>query len=140
MGHRYIGAKTRIVNEIIGYIQRLVPKGGTVADLMCGIGSVSLELRKKGYKVIAVDIMCQAYHITRTKVLLQSPPPFDRTKRYFTDKGQILFAELSGYEMIIQTLNSLQPVKGYFWREFSPEGKPLNGSAPRKYFSSDNAE
>ena len=74
MGSRYIGAKTRIVNEITRHIEQLVPSGGTVADLMCGSGSVSLKLRKHGYRVIAVDVMCQAYHITRTKVLLQTPP------------------------------------------------------------------
>jgi adenine-specific DNA-methyltransferase len=140
MGQRYIGAKNRVVDEIVGYIQKLVPKGGTIADLMCGNGSVSVKLRKSGYKVIAVDVMCQAYHITRAKLLLQNPPPFLGTRPYFKDTGQLFFAELSGYERVIQTLNNLQPIKGYFWREFSPEGKPQNGSAPRKYFSSENAQ
>ncbi|MDH5482652.1 MAG: DNA adenine methylase [Candidatus Bathyarchaeota archaeon] len=140
MGQRYIGAKTRVVDEILRYIKKVVPAGGTVADLMCGNGSVSLKLRKSGYKVIAVDVLCQAYHITRTKVLLQDPPPFCGAKRYFKGDGQLLLAELSGYGMIVQTLNNLLPVEGYFWREFSPEGKPSNGSTPRKYFSAENAK
>jgi adenine-specific DNA-methyltransferase len=140
MGQRYIGAKTRIADEIIGCIEQIVPQRSTVADLMCGSGSVSLKLRKHGYRVIALDVMCQAFHITKTKVLLQSPPPFTCAKRYFDSKGQLAFGELSGYEMIIQTLNNLSPIEGYFWREFSPEGKPNNGSNPRKYFSSENAK
>lgn len=140
MGRRYIGAKTRIADKILRYIQKLVPIGGTVADLMCGSGVISVKLRKSGYKIIAVDVMCQAYHITRTKVLLQSPPPFNGAKQYFNGKGQFFLAEPAGYEMTIQILNSLQPIKGYFWREFSPEGKPRNGSAPRKYFSAKNAQ
>ena len=140
MGRRYIGAKARIANKILRHIQKSVPIGGTVADLMCGSGTISVNLRKRGYKVIAVDVMCQAYHITRTKVLLQNPPPFNGTKKYFNGKGQLHFAKLSGYEMIIQTLNNLKPVEGYFWREFSPEGKPLNCSAPRKYFTAKNAK
>jgi adenine-specific DNA-methyltransferase len=140
MGQRYIGAKTRIVDEIVGYIERMVPKGTVVADLMCGGGSVSLMLRKQGYRVIAVDVMSQAYHITRAKVLLQEPPAFIEAEKYAVSNGQSFLNELSGYEKIVHTLNNLRPVEGYFWREFSPEGKPKNGSAPRKYFSSENAK
>jgi adenine-specific DNA-methyltransferase len=140
VGQRYIGAKTRVIDEIVGYIKKLVPVGGTVADLMCGTGSISVKLRKHGYRVIAVDVMCQAYHITRAKVLLHGPPPLTGAKRYFNAKGPLLSSENSGYNMIIQTLNNLPPVEGYFWQEFSPSGKPKNGSAPRKYFSAENAK
>jgi len=140
MGYRYIGAKTKISNEIISEISKIVPHGGTVADLMCGTGVISLELRKKGYKVIASDMMHQACHITKVKVMLQQAPPFKGAKKYFSKKGQQLLTETSGYEAIIQTLNNLPPIKGYFWKEFSPEGKPKNGLAPRKYFTAENAQ
>ncbi len=140
MGYRYIGSKTKISNEIISEISKIVPHGGTIADLMCGMGVISLELRKKGYKVIASDVMHQACHITKVKVLLQQAPLFKGAKKYFSKKGQLLLTGCSGYEAIIQTLNNLPPVKGYFWREFSPEGKPKNSSAPRKYFTAKNAQ
>jgi len=48
MGYRYIGAKTKISNEIISEISKIVPSGGKIADIMCGTGVISLELRKKG--------------------------------------------------------------------------------------------
>ncbi len=140
MGYRYIGAKTRIVNEILTEVRRRVPKGSTVADLMCGTGAVSIELRKYGYRVIAVDIMNQAYHVTRVKVLLQEAPTFSGAQRYFVKNGQTLLAEQSAYASMIRTCNNLAPEKGYFWRELSPEGKPQNGSNPRKYFSAGNAQ
>src|SRR5713226_8562936 len=120
MGFRYIGAKTRIVDEILNEVRERVPKGGNVADLMCGTGAVSVELRKSGFRVISVDVMRQAYHITRVKVLLQEPPVFVAAKKYLIANGQTLLAELSGYVAIIQTLNNVPPLKGYFWREFSP--------------------
>ena len=140
MGQRYIGAKTKIVEEILNEITELVPTGSTVVDLMCGMGSISLELRKKEYKVIALDVMSQACHITKVKTLLQKAPPFIGFKKYMIKSRKKLLPNASGYENIIQTLNDLNPTKGYFWKEFSPEGKPENGSEPRKYFTSENAQ
>lgn len=102
MGYRYIGAKTKISKEIIYEISKILPDGGTVADLMCGTGVIALELRKKGYKVIASDVMYQAHHITKVKVLLQQAPPFNMAKKYFSKKGQLLLTEYSGYEYKIQ--------------------------------------
>ncbi len=141
MGYRYIGSKTRIVGEIITEIKKLIPNGGIVADIMCGSGAVALELRKNGYTVIATDVMSQAYHITRVKVLLQESPPFKGVKKYLIPtKGQALLTEHLGYTAVIQTLNNLPLTKGYFWREFSPAGKPHNDSEARKYFSAENAQ
>ena len=140
MGHRYIGAKTRIVEEIVSEIIKIVSQNGTVVDLMCGTGAVAIELRKQGCKVIATDVMSQACHITKVKLLLQEPPMFNGVKKYLIKKGQMLLTDKSGYESIIQTLNNLPPSKGYFWKEFSHEGKPHNGSEPRKYFSAENAQ
>lgn len=140
MGYRYIGSKTKIVDEIISEIQKIVPEGETVCDLMCGTGSISLELRKKEYKVISTDVMSQACHITKVKVLLRQAPLFKNIDKEYITKEQTLLTEQSGYEAVIQTLNNLPPKKGYFWKEFSPAGKPENGEEPRKYFSADNAK
>jgi adenine-specific DNA-methyltransferase len=140
MGTRYIGAKTKISNEIINEITKVASREETIVDLMCGTGAVSLQLRKEGYKVIAIDVMSQATHITKVKLLLQEPPSFANADKYFSKTGQTILTDNSGYESIIQTLNNLQPIKGYFWREFSPEGKPVNNEPPRKYFTSENAQ
>lgn len=140
MGHRYIGAKTRILDAILEGIARATPKGGTVADIMSGTGSISLELRLRGYKVVANDIMRQAYHITRARLLSQSSPQFSGTTEYLSSSGQTLLTLHEGYAALIQTLNNLEPIEGYFWREFSPQGSPENGTQPRKYFSSENAK
>ncbi len=140
MGPRYIGSKTQLVEVILDIVKELVPIKSTVSDLMCGTGAVSVELRKSGYKVIASDVMSQACHITKTRVMLQEPPLFKKASKYFIYKGQITLLPDSNYFSMINTLNNLPLIKDYFWREFSPDGKPLNGSAPRKYFSSENAQ
>lgn len=140
MGTRYIGAKTKISNEILNEIGKIAYHGDTIVDLMCGTGAISLELRKNGYKVIAVDVMSQASHMAKVKLLLKEPPSFAGAYNHFSKKGQMKLTEINGYEAIIQTLNNLLPIKGYFWREFSPEGKPDNNAPPRKYFTSENAQ
>ena len=50
--YRYIGNKTKLLPHITDRISEMIGNTGTVADIMAGTGSVSLELRKKGYKVI----------------------------------------------------------------------------------------
>ena len=140
MGYRYIGSKTKIAGEIIVKIRKIVPKGQTVCDLMCGTGSISLELRKNGYNVISSDVMTQACHITKTKVFLHRAPLFKNVKKQVVRGGQTSLTRQSGYESVIHALNNLPPQKGYFWKEFSPGGKPENEEEPRKYFSASNAE
>ena len=82
MGQRYIGSKTKIKDVIVSEIQKFVPENGTVVDIMCGFGSISGELRKKNYKVIAVDVMNQACHVTKVKMLLTKPPLFKDVKKF----------------------------------------------------------
>lgn len=141
MGYRYIGAKTKIKLEIIRKIKSIIGDKGTVVDMMCGTGAISAELRKNGYSVIAVDLMSQSYHHTRVQLLLKNNPPFKHISKYLSKNiSQNLLNTKSNYEAVIQTFNNIKPIKGYFWREFSPEGIPKNGSLPRKYFTSENAQ
>ena len=93
MGQRYIGSKTKIKDVIVSEIQKFMPKNGTVVDIMCGFGSISGELRKKNYKVIAVDVMNQACHVTKVKMLLTKPPLFKDVKK-FIDKKMLLIKKL----------------------------------------------
>ena len=139
MGYRYIGTKTKIRQEIMSEITKIVPEGSTISDLMCGMGTISLELRKRGYIVIATDIMSQACYITKVKLLIQKTPLFAGVQKYLI-KQHTLSKKNVGYSSVIETLNNLSPIKGYFWKEFSPDGKPDNNEAPRKYFTSENAQ
>ena len=141
MGFRYIGAKTKILPEIISKITSIVGKNSSIADLMCGTGAVSVALRMNGFTVTAVDIMTYAYHHTRVQLLVNSPPKFEKAQAFVDDtkSPQTSLKPLTGYGKIINCLNSIKPTKGYFWREFSPEGKPKNTSKPRKYFTGENA-
>ena len=55
--YRYIGNKTKLLPYIMERTEDLIGNQGTVADIMAGTGLVSLEYRKKGYRVVASDMM-----------------------------------------------------------------------------------
>jgi len=126
MSYRYIGNKTRLAPKLVAEVRSLVPSGACVADLMCGTASFSEALRMAGYKVIASDIMTFSAHHARIRLLMDSPPKFERL-------GNTDYAEVQ------RLLLNLKPYEGLFFREYSPEGKPKNGNKPRQYFTHENA-
>ncbi len=73
---RYIGNKTKLLPVLMEEIAENAPEMGTVADLMAGTGNVSLALRKKGYHVIASDMMTYSKHHLVTQLLFSAPPAF----------------------------------------------------------------
>lgn len=131
--YRYIGNKTKLTPYIIDKVQEMIGDTGTVADIMAGTGTVSLELRKKGYKVVASDVMTYSYHHLNVNLCMKEPPSFLRLKQIITDDSECM------YKSVLKYLNHIEPKKSFFYQEFSPDGKPRNGSLPRKYFTSENA-
>ena len=73
MGHRYIGAKSRILGQILPIMEKIVEPGDCVADLMCGTSAVSAALRQKGFEVIANDLMTYSYHHAKVSLLFTEP-------------------------------------------------------------------
>lgn len=139
MGYRYIGSKSKILDVVLDKINNLCEKGDTVADLMCGTATVSKELRKHGYKVIANDLMTYSYHHAVTSLKFYQEPTFSKSKGYIKEKLH-LDSEKSSYDLILKALSLAEPEKGYFWNEFSSEGNPKNTDRPRNYYSPQNAQ
>lgn len=141
MGFRYIGSKDKLSNIIISEIRSINKEANHVIDLMAGTGLFSLALREEGFKVTAVDVMTYSYHHLNVHLFLGKEPsfkgilPLTNIDRYQTGN---LF-ELSNYETLLTYLNNLEPIKGYFYQEFSPEGNPTNTAKSRKYFTPYNA-
>lgn len=129
---RYIGNKSKLLPVIMEATSDLIGDSGTVVDLMSGTGTVALEYRKRGYHVIASDVMTYSKCHLIAQILYNAPPDF------YGLEGKLLNGA-STYNSIIAHLNELEPIKGYFYQEFSPEGTPQNGCPARKYFTSSNA-
>lgn len=124
MSYRYLGNKTRLADWIVGEISAVLPSGSSVADPMCGTAAVSIALARAGYSVAAADALTFPVVHARARLLAKEPPTF---------------AVLGGYAGALDWLNGMDPVEGYFSRELGEAGAPLNGRAPRLYFSADNA-
>ena len=108
---------------------------------MCGTAAVSAAFRKAGYQVIASDIMTYAYHHAQVTLGFTQPPQFKGAEEFlskFAGRPSTLLPQ-SRYEAVIHALNNVPSKKGFFWREFSNEGKPVTGVPPRNYFSPENA-
>lgn len=130
--YRYIGNKTKLLSFIMDRTNELIGDTGTVADIMAGTGTVALEYKRKGYNVIASDVMTYSYHHLVSNLLLNQSPSFSgldiSTKKMTTP-----------YEKVLEHLNSLPSMEGFFFNEFSPSGQPSSGLVSRKYFTPENA-
>ena len=124
VSYRYLGNKTKLADWIVGNISKIVPFGSSIADPMCGTASVSIALAKAGYSVTAADALKFPVMHARARLLAKEPP---------------LFLPFGGYKGILDWMNTVEPVEGYFFNEFGAAGKPANGRPPRLYFSANNA-
>ena len=92
---------------------------------MCGTATMSETFASRGMRVIASDEL--RFPVLHAKARLL------HNRRYNFSKV------VSSYSDAIEKLNMTKPKKGFFWREYSDEGLPMNGSKPRKYFTGTNA-
>lgn len=142
MGYRYIGAKSKIIDVVLDKIHDITRPGAHVADLMSGTATVSGALRDAGYTVTAVDVMTYSYHHARVALLLNHAPAFTKARALIARSTPVssrgLFPSTS-YEQMIESLNALPPIDGYFLREFSVAGEPAHCAKPRNYFKPENA-
>lgn len=143
MGHRYIGSKSKIVDIVISKIKSLVPEGSVVTDLMCGTATVSIGLRKEGFSVIANDLMTYSYHHAVTGLKLYKYPDFIGATKFINEYYNSVDVDSlnqNAYGRMLNALSNVQPIKGYFWKEFSHDGKPSYTDKPRNYFNPNNAK
>lgn len=131
MGYRYIGSKDKLAQTLIELMLQKCPTAHSVIDLMAGTGLFSLALRKSGFRVLASDVMTYSFHHLVVNLKLNSAPSFAGLSH--------LFREGCDYSKVIAYLNRLNPIDGFFVREYSPAGCPNAGCKPRKYFTYENA-
>ncbi|WP_195454972.1 DNA adenine methylase [Turicibacter sanguinis] len=135
--YRYIGNKTKLASIIVDKIEDLIGKSGTVADIMAGTGAISYELKDRGYKVFASDVMGYSKFHLEVNLNMCSYPSFEKLSKELNINTDDYTER---YKACIKYLNELDGIEGYFFKEFSPDGKPENGCESRRYFSSDNAK
>lgn len=122
MSFRYIGSKARIVDSIIERIGP--PDGGIFVDAFSGTGAVAESASKAGWKVHVNDHLCSSAIMSFARLV---------------SLADVTFSEFGGYARAIDVLNSLDPQRGFIWREYSPASSQTC-SVSRMYFTEENAQ
>lgn len=122
MTFRYIGSKSRLVDQIAAYIGH--PKqGGFFVDAFCGTGVVAEAAADLGWNVRINDSLHSAVISAGARL---------------TSADQAAFKKLGGYAKAIARLNAAKPKHGFMWREYSPASVDTCG-LERRYFTLENA-
>lgn len=122
MTFRYIGSKSRLINQITAYIGP-PKKGAFFVDAFCGTGVVAEAAAALGWNVRINDNLHSAVISAGARLISQE---------------QAAFKKLGGYSKAISTLNAATPRYGFMWREYSPASLESCG-IERRYFTEENA-
>ena len=121
MSFRYIGSKSRIVDQIKTHIGRRT--GGFFVDSFCGTGVVAEAAAELGWPVRINDNLSSAVISTGARLISTKEAAFKR---------------LGGYANAINKLNGAEAIKGFIWSTYSPASFEGCG-IERRYFTVDNA-
>jgi adenine-specific DNA-methyltransferase len=128
---RYLGNKVKLTDFIFDNIKDLeVSENKKFFDLFSGTASVGKFLKEKGYEVESSDILYCSYVLQKAYIENTGYPKFTFFKKKPKDNG---------YLLALEYLNSLKPVKGYVYNNFTEEGTK-NLTQPRKFFSVANGK
>ncbi len=122
MTFRYIGSKSRLIDQITTYIGH--PKQGAFfVDAFCGTGVVAEAAADLGWNVRINDSLHSAVISAGARLI---------------SADQAAFKKLGGYATVVAKLNAAKPKHGFMWREYSPASVDTCG-LERRYFTQENA-
>jgi adenine-specific DNA-methyltransferase len=122
MTFRYIGSKSRLIDQITAYMGP--PKQGAFfVDAFCGTGVVAETAADLGWNVRINDSLHAAVISAGARLI---------------GREQVAFRKLGGYVKAIAKLNAAAPKHGFMWREYSPASIDTCG-LERRYFTQENA-
>ena len=156
---RYIGNKTRLLEFIGGVLRRRGITGGTAVDPFCGTASVARALKRRGFRVLASDVLELGHVFARAYVQASALPDLSalaahlgadgargshgsrtrsaRERRVAGNGNGVGRADGAGRaaaDAVVAWLNRLPPRPGFIAEHFSPAG-----SGGRMYFTAENA-
>jgi adenine-specific DNA-methyltransferase len=121
MTFRYIGSKSRLVEQIKSHIGHQT--GGFFVDAFCGTGVVAEAAAELGWPVRINDHLVSAVISASARLISIKEAKFEK---------------LGGYEKALAKLNATPTIEGFVWRSYSPVSLDFCG-IERRYFSEDNA-
>lgn len=122
MTFRYIGSKSRLINQIATYMGP-PQEGAFFVDAFCGTGVVAEAAAELGWNVRINDSLRSAVISAGARLISHE---------------QASFKSLGGYFNAIAKLNAAKPVNGFMWSTYSPASFDSSG-IERRYFTEENA-
>lgn len=133
---RYIGNKENILDTIYSILLKNNIHGKSFFDFFAGTTNVSRFFKTKGYKVTSSDILYLSYCLQKAYVENNDEPEFSfllPTLPALAKRN--LFS--SPLEEVVDYLNTLAPVKGFIYENYTPGGTQ-NLPRQRTYFIDEN--
>jgi adenine-specific DNA-methyltransferase len=128
---RYIGNKTKLLGFIGEVLEDRGIGPGTAIDPFCGTASVAAELKRRGFRVVASDIMEYAYVFARAYVEVPRAPTAPAL-------SEVIGSGDDSLTSILAYLDRLGGEPGFVHEHYSPDGED-GARHGRMYFTPDNA-
>ncbi len=128
---RYIGNKTRLLGFIGRILRARGIRGGVAVDPFSGTASVARRLKRRGFQVVAADLMEYAYVFARAYVEVAREPETAGLAEHLRLRGRSLRA-------ITRFLDRLPGEPGFVHEHYSPAGDAGRAHG-RMYFTPENA-
>jgi len=135
---KYIGNKFRLLDFIDNVVAKEeLPTGGTFIDIFTGTTSVAKHYKKKGYRLIANDIMTYSYVFQYAYIKNNKIPTFRKVieSENISTKLKNPVSSYNPLRAVIQFLNNLSGKEGFIFKHYAPAG-----DYNRQYFSNENAK
>lgn len=135
---RYIGNKENILDKIYSILTENGVEGDSFFDFFSGTTSVARYYKKLGYRVFSSDFLYLSFCLQKAYIENNREPLFERLlPTLLSVRCASFFA--SPLEQVVAYLNTISPVKGFIYKNYTPEGTAAL-DRPRMYFSSENGK
>ncbi len=132
---RFIGNKENLLDRIKCILDKNEVSGKSFFDFFSGTTSVAKYFKNLGYSVYSSDFLYFSYCLQKAYIENNSPLLFENLLPLIKKDCTSLFPDQ--YDIVISYLNSLSPVEGFIFNNYTPIGtKDLK--QPRMYFSNEN--
>ena len=135
---RYIGNKENILDKIYSILTENGVEGDSFFDFFSGTTSVARYYKKLGSRVFSSDFLYLSFCLQKAYIENNREPLFERLlPTLLSVRCASFFA--SPLEQVVAYLNTISPVKGFIYKNYTPEGTAAL-DRPRMYFSSENGK
>jgi len=135
---RYIGNKENILDKIYSILTKNGVEGDSFFDFFSGTTSVARYYKKLGYRVFSSDFLYLSFCLQKAYIENNREPLFGRLlPTLLSVRCASFFA--SPLEQVVAYLNTISPVEGFIYKNYTPEGTAAL-DRPRMYFSSENGK